>query len=89
MEKVIDNKSLSQYLSLVVKMISKDRLTTKEKESMDQLKNKVDPDGTLAKELMDSWSKAEAKCIQEASALTKASKSEKHPFINFLKKLRF
>jgi len=66
MEKVIKNKSQCQYLSLIVKKISKDRLSKKELETYENLKYSIDPSGSLEDELTNAWSMAENNKIADS-----------------------
>lgn len=76
MEKVSKDKSQSQFLSLVVKKISQDRLSKKEVESYNLLKMKVDPNGKLEDELSTAWKIAEQeyKVYSSCSAHSQTSK---------------
>jgi len=65
MENLIENKERAQYLSLVIKKISKDRLSSKEIQSYMFLKDKVDPESHLELELISEWKKAEEQSIAE------------------------
>jgi len=65
MEKVIQRKEQSKYLSLIVKKISKDRLTLRESDNYILLKVKIDPMGHLEEELNEAWKKAEEQNIGE------------------------
>jgi len=65
MENVIENKEMAQFLSLIIKKISNDRLNAKEIDSYKSLQLKVDPDNRLESELTNEWKKAEAQSIAE------------------------
>ena len=68
MEKIIQRKEQSQYLSLIVKKIAKDRLNLRESKSYEALKLKVDPYSYLENELTLAWIEAEKMKIEEQNA---------------------
>jgi len=75
MEKVIQRKEQSQYLSLIVKKISKDRLTLRELDNYNLLRLKIDPLGHLEEALTEAWSNAEQQGIGESNSSEKVKKS--------------
>jgi len=74
MENLIENKEKAQFLSMVIKKISKDRLSAKELKTYQYLKEKIDPDNKLEHELTAEWRKAENQSIAE-KVLTRNEKS--------------
>ncbi|HSJ68226.1 MAG TPA: hypothetical protein VK921_11145 [Anditalea sp.] len=93
MENLIENKEKAQFLSLIIKKISKDRLNSKEIKSYESLKFKVDPDSKLEDELTREWEKAEVQSIAERTerSSVKASgfsvKRPKNALINLVGKV--
>lgn len=93
MENIIENKERAQFLSLIIKKISKDRLSAKEVNTYKSLKYKVDPESELELELTNEWKKAESQPIAERvyelqSAKIKDSiKNPKQYFINVVGKI--
>jgi len=74
MENLIENKEKAQFLSIVIKKISKDRLSTKEMHTYQYLKDKIDPENRVELELKAEWMRAEAQSIAE-KVLVKKEKS--------------
>lgn len=93
MENLIENKEKAQFLSLIIKKISKDRLNTKELKSYEFLREKIDPESKLEIELTNEWKKAETQSIGDRiqgfqSKNSKLSlKNPKHFFINLMGKI--
>jgi len=80
MENLIENKEKAQFLSLVIKKISKDRLSSKELKSYEVLKEKIDPTSILELELVNEWKKAESQSIAD-----RVNEYQKHGSANTLK----
>jgi len=71
MENLIENKEKAQFLSMVIKKVSKDRLSAKELSTYKNLKEKIDPDNRLELELATEWRKAEAQSIADRVLINK------------------
>jgi len=65
MENLIENKEKAQFLSMVIKKISKDRLSAKELKSYHYLREKFDPENRLEQELNSEWKIADAQSMAE------------------------
>jgi hypothetical protein len=65
MENLIENKEKAQFLSMVIKKISKDRLSAKEMQTYKYLREKIDPENKMELELTAEWKKAEDQSIAE------------------------
>lgn len=93
MENLIENKERAQFLCLIIKKISKDRLSSKELNSYEYLKLKVDPEQKLELELTREWEKAEAQSIAEkihnfqSKESGNSIKNPKQYFINLMGKI--
>ncbi|KEO73792.1 hypothetical protein [Anditalea andensis] len=59
MGNLIESKDNAQYLRLLIKKISKGRLSAEESKDFADLKNRIDADSHIERELTEEWGKAE------------------------------
>lgn len=78
MEHIYHGEYKSQYISLVIKLLTQEVLNTNEVADYYILKNKIDPQNIIENELAEAWMVAEQDNIVDKITFTKKVVEEKH-----------